>query len=165
MRIVVIGSRGQLGTDLMKALSEEHEVVGLGHESIEVSDYNSCLILKEHDPDVIVNTAALHKVDQCEEEPLKAFSVNALGARNVAAVSREIEAANIFVSTDYVFDGSGKRPYTENDAPNPVNTYGVSKVAGEFFTRQNPRHYVVRVASLFGLTGSSGKGEETSWKR
>lgn len=158
MRIVVIGSRGQLGTDLMKALSEEHEVVGLGHESIEVSDYNSCLILKEHDPDVIVNTAALHKVDQCEEEPLKAFSVNALGARNVAAVSREIEAANIFVSTDYVFDGSGKRPYTENDAPNPVNTYGVSKVAGEFFTRQNPRHYVVRVASLFGLTGSSGKG-------
>lgn len=158
MRIVVIGSTGQLGTDLMKTLRETHDVTGLTHQSIEVSDYNSCLILKQHRPDVIVNTAAFHKTDQCEEEPSKAFSVNALGTRNVASVCRDIGALNIFVSTDYVFDGGKNRPYTENDVPAPVNTYGVSKLAGEFFTRQNTRHYVVRVASLFGAAGSSGKG-------
>jgi dTDP-4-dehydrorhamnose reductase len=158
MRIVVIGSTGQLGTDVVKVLRKEHDVIGLTHENIEITDYNSCLVLKQHRPDIIVNTAAFHKTDQCEEEPLKAFSVNAIGARNVAAVSRETEAINIFIGTDYVFDGSKERPYTENDVPNPVNTYGVSKLAGEFFTRQSTRHYVVRVASLFGVAGSSGKG-------
>jgi dTDP-4-dehydrorhamnose reductase len=158
VRIVVIGSTGQLGTDLTKALRGAHEVTGLSHQSIEVSDYNSCLILKQHRPDVVVNTAAFHKTDQCEEEPLKAFSINTLGARNVAAVCREIDAVDVFISTDYVFDGSKNRPYTENDVPAPLNTYGVSKLAGEFFTRQNPRFYVVRVASLFGAAGSSGKG-------
>lgn len=158
MRIVVLGSNGQLGTDLMKALRDEHEVAGLAHQDIEVADYKSCLILKDHRPDIIINTAAFHKTDQCEEEPLKTFSVNAIGARNVATISREIEATNIFISTDYVFDGSKDKPYTENDAPNPVNTYGISKLAGELYTKQNPEYYIVRVASLFGVAGASGKG-------
>ena len=158
MRIVVLGSNGQLGTDLMKALRDEHEVAGLAHQDIEVADYKSCLILKDHRPDIIINTAAFHKTDQCEEEPLKTFSVNAIGSRNVATIAREIEATNIFISTDYVFDGSKDKPYTENDAPNPVNTYGISKLAGELYTKQNPEYYIVRVASLFGVAGASGKG-------
>jgi len=158
MRIIVIGSTGQLGTDLMKVLGERHEVVGLTHQNIEVSDYDDCLKLKDYRPDIIVNTAALHKVDQCEEEPLKAFSVNALGARNVSIISKEIEAADVFISTDYVFDGFKNRPYAENDVTCPINAYGISKLAGELFTRQNPKHYIVRVASLFGVAGSSGKG-------
>jgi dTDP-4-dehydrorhamnose reductase len=158
MRIVVLGSNGQLGTDLMKTLRGEHEVVGLTHQDIEVADYKSCLILKDHRPDIIINTAAFHKTDQCEEEPLKTFSVNAIGARNVTTISREIEATNTFISTDYVFDGSKDKPYTENDAPNPVNTYGISKLAGELYTKQNPEYYIVRVASLFGVAGASGKG-------
>lgn len=158
MRIVIIGSTGQFGTDLTKALRGEHEVVGLTHRDVEVSDYNSCVRLKDYHPDIIVNTAAFHKVDQCEDEPLKAFSVNALGARNVTAVSRELEAVDVLISTDYVFDGSKNRPYGENDVPSPINTYGISKLAGELFTRQNPKHYIVRVASLFGAAGSSGKG-------
>jgi dTDP-4-dehydrorhamnose reductase len=158
MKIAVLGSNGQLGTDLMKVLRERHELIGLTHLDVEVSDYNSCVKLKGYRPDVVINTAALHKVDQCEVEPLKAFSVNALGARNVAAVSSEIGAADVFISTDYVFDGSKNRPYTENDVPFPVNTYGISKLAGEMFTRQSSKHYVVRVASLFGVAGSSGKG-------
>lgn len=158
MKIVVIGSTGQLGTDLMKTLREKHEVIGLTHQDIEISDFTSCIKLKDYHPDAILNTAALHKVDQCEEEPLKAFSVNAIGARNIATVSRQTDAATVFISTDYVFDGSKNRPYSENDVPCPVNTYGVSKLAGELFTRQNPEHYIVRVASLFGVAGSSGKG-------
>jgi dTDP-4-dehydrorhamnose reductase len=158
MKITIIGSTGQLGTDLVKALRGKHEVIGLTHQDLEVTDYNSCLILKKDRPDIIINTAAFHKTDQCEDEPLKAFSVNAVGARNIATVSKEIEATAAFISTDYVFDGSKKEPYTEDDAPNPINTYGISKLAGELFTKQNPKHYIVRVSSLFGVAGASGKG-------
>jgi len=138
MRIAVIGSTGQLGTDLVKTLETGHDVIGFTHSDLEVADYDSCLILKEHRPDVVINTAAFHKTDQCEEEPLKTFSVNAVGARNVA--------------------GTKKEPYTEDDATFPINTYGVSKLAAEHCTRQNPKHYIVRIASVFGVAGASGKG-------
>jgi dTDP-4-dehydrorhamnose reductase len=158
MRVAIIGSTGQLGTDLMKVLQREHEIIGLTHKDIEVTDFNSCLILKEHHPDVIINTAAFHKTDQCEEEPLKTFSVNAIGARNIATISKEMKVLTVFISTDYVFDGSKSDPYLENDTPNPINTYGISKLAGELFTKQNLKHYIVRVASLFGRAGASGKG-------
>ncbi len=158
MKIIVIGSTGQLGSDLMKTLKLDHQTIGLTHEDIEVTDYNSCLILKKYKPDVIINTAAFHKTDQCEEEPVKTFLVNALGTKNVTAISKEIEAATAFISTDYIFDGSKNRPYTEDDIPNPINTYGISKLAGELYTKQNPKHYIIRLASLFGLAGASGKG-------
>jgi len=158
MRVAVIGSNGQLGTDLMKALQDGHDAIGFTHENLEVSDYNSCLKLKEHHPDVIINTAAFHKTDQCEDDLVKTFSVNAIGARNVAMISKEIGAITVLISTDYVFDGDKREPYTEDDATNPINSYGISKLAGELYTRQNPRHYIVRVASLFGKAGASGKG-------
>lgn len=158
MKIVVIGSTGQLGTDLMKVLGKEHQAMGLTHKEIEVTDSNSCQIIKDYRPEIVINTAAFHKTDQCEEEPLKTFAVNAIGAKNVAMVSKEIGATTIFISTDYVFDGSKSEPYTEDDVPNPINTYGISKLAGELFTKQNPKHYIIRVASLFGVAGASGKG-------
>jgi dTDP-4-dehydrorhamnose reductase len=158
MKIALIGSTGQLGTDLVKTLGAAHEVIGLTHNDIEVADHDSCLILKKHQPDMVINTAAFHKTDQCEEEPLKTFSVNALGARNVAMITKEIDATDVFISTDYVFDGSKKDPYTEDDVPAPINTYGISKLAAEHFTRQNPKHYIIRMASAFGKAGASGKG-------
>jgi len=158
MRIALIGSTGQLGTDLMKALQNEHETIGFTHKDLEVSDYNSCLKLKNQQPDVVINTAAFHKTDQCEDELVKTFSVNAIGARNVTTISNEIGATTVFISTDYVFDGSKKEPYTEEDAANPINSYGISKLAGELYTKQNPKHYIARVASLFGAAGASGKG-------
>ena len=158
MKIAVIGSTGQLGTDIVKTLKNGHGVISLTHKDIEVTDYNSCKILKQHQPDIIINTAAFHKTDQCEEEPLKTFTINAIGARNVAIISREIAATTVFISTDYVFDGSKNEPYTEEDAPSPINTYGISKLAGEYYTRQNPKHYIIRIASVFGVAGASGKG-------
>jgi dTDP-4-dehydrorhamnose reductase len=158
MKIVVIGSTGQLGTDLVNVLKTEHKVVGLTHTDIEVSDYNSCTILKKHQPDVIVNTAAFHKTDQCEEEPLKTFNVNTLGARNIAQLSKQINATSVYISSDYVFDGTKKQPYTENDTPSPGNLYGVAKLAAEQCTKQNPKHYILRIASVFGVAGASGKG-------
>jgi dTDP-4-dehydrorhamnose reductase len=158
MKIAIIGSTGQLGQDLMKMLQPDHEVIGLTHQDVEVTDYDSFQTLKEQKPSVIINTAAFHKTDQCEDEPLKTFSVNAVGPKNVAAVSKEIKATNVFISTDYLFSGSKNEPYTEEDVPDPINTYGISKLAGELFTIQTPNHYIFRVASLFGVAGASGKG-------
>jgi dTDP-4-dehydrorhamnose reductase len=158
MKIIIIGSTGQLGQDLIKTMQTDHEVIGLTHQNIEVTDYFSVQTLKEQKPNVIINTAAFHKTDQCEDEPLKTFSVNALGPKNVAAVSKEINATTVFISTDYLFSGSKNQPYTEDDAPDPINTYGISKLAGELYTKQNPNHYIFRVASLFGTAGASGKG-------
>lgn len=158
MKIVIIGATGQLGQDLIKTLWADNDVIGLTHQNIEVTDYNSVQTIKEQKPDVIINTAAFHKTDQCEDEPLKTFSVNAIGAKNVAAISKEINATNIFISTDYLFSGFKNEPYTEDDTTDPINTYGISKLAGELFTKQNPRHYIFRVASLFGVAGASGKG-------
>jgi dTDP-4-dehydrorhamnose reductase len=158
MRVTIIGSTGQLGTDLMKVLRAKHEVTGLTHRDIEVTDYNSCQILKKSRPNIVVNTAAFHKTEQCEEEPLKAFAVNSVGAKNVATASAEIQATTVYISTDYVFDGQKNEPYTEDDTAKPINTYGISKLAGEFCTKQNHKHYVIRVASLFGVAGASGKG-------
>ena len=158
MRVVIIGSSGQLGCDLVNELEKKYEVIGLTHKDIEVSDYGSCLILEKYKPDIIINTAAFHKTDQCEKEPLKAFSVNSLGARNITLITNKINATTIYISTDYVFDGSKNEPYTENDIPVPINTYGVSKLAAENFTIQNPKHYIIRIASAFGKVGASGKG-------
>lgn len=142
----------------MEILSKEHEVTGLGHQDIEIADFNSCQILKQDRPDVIISTAAFHKTDQCEKEPLRTFSVNALGARNITMISKELDSTVVFISTDYVFDGSKNEPYTEDDTPYPLNTYGISKLAAECFIKQNPKYYIIRIASVFGVAGASGKG-------
>jgi len=158
MKVAIIGSNGQLGTDLVKAFRESGEVVPLTHKEIDVTDPATFSLIRSEKPDVIINTAAFHKTDQCEVEPLWAFNVNSVGARNIAALSTELGSAVVFISTDYVFSGTKGYPYDERDAPSPINTYGVSKLAGELFTRLNPKSYVVRVASLFGSAGASGKG-------
>jgi dTDP-4-dehydrorhamnose reductase len=161
MKVMIIGSNGQLGQDLLKSLTEEgFLVMPLTHKELEVSDEGNVRdIISSHGPDVVINTAAFHKTDVCEEQPEKAFLVNALGALNVARTCSEIGATSVFISTDYVFDGKTDRPYTESDTPNPINVYGTSKLAGETFTKNySPNHYIIRSSSLFGLAGSSGKG-------
>jgi len=99
------------------------------------------------------------RVDDSEDHPEEAFAVNAIGARNVAVACEKINAVNVYISTDYVFDGSKNEPYIESDLPNPVNVYGLSKYAGEIFTRNcSSRYYIVRSASLYGTKGARGKG-------
>ncbi|MCW4015235.1 MAG: dTDP-4-dehydrorhamnose reductase [Candidatus Bathyarchaeota archaeon] len=158
MKIAVIGSTGQLGTDLVKTLATTHDVVAFAHNDLEVTDYESCIVLREHQPDVVINTAAFHNTDQCEDECQKSFCVNALGARNIALVTKEIGATTVYISTDYVFDGTKKEPYTEDDVPEPINAYGISKLAAEYFTKQNSKHFIIRISSVFGKAGASGKG-------
>ena len=137
---------------------EGETVLPLAHEDIEVTDYDSCAKLRDLTPDVVINTAAFHKTDACEDEPSKAFNVNAVGSKNVAQICKEIGAVYVYISTDYVFDGAKEKPYTENDLPNPINTYGISKVAGEQYAKFVERYYIIRVSSLFGVAGASGKG-------
>jgi dTDP-4-dehydrorhamnose reductase len=157
MKVAVIGAAGQLGTDLVKAFGDGG--VPVTHRDLEVTEAEAVRkLLSELRPDAVVNTAAFHQVDACEDDPERAWRVNALGARNVALACAEINAVCVYVSTDYVFDGEKGSPYTEEDTPRPLNTYGITKLAGEHYTMLCPRHYVVRVASLFGAAGASGKG-------
>jgi dTDP-4-dehydrorhamnose reductase len=161
MRVAVIGSAGQLGTDLVDILRKagNYEVFGLAHREIECSDPISIEKgLKKARPAVVINCAAFVRVDDAEGRPEEAFRVNGVGALNVAKACAELDALCVYVSTDYVFDGTKGAPYTETDAPHPINVYGVSKLAGEYLVQATcPRWLIVRMASLFGRAGSSGK--------
>jgi dTDP-4-dehydrorhamnose reductase len=161
MKIAVIGANGQLGSDLVAAFSENgDEVCGLTHADFEISELASVShALDGIRPQVIVNTAAMHHVENCEREPEKAFGVNALGPRNLATVARELEAVLMHVSTDYVFDGSKGSPYVEEDNPLPLNAYGITKLAGEHFVRATTtKHFVIRTSGLYGKSPCRAKG-------
>ena len=162
MKVLVTGASGQLGTDLCEVL-RDFELIPLTHKDIEINDMDSVKqAFNKYKPDIIVNTAAYVRVDDCEDEKEKAFKVNALGARNVAVVAQELGARLVHLSTDYVFGGedeSRTTPYTEFDTPVPLSIYGKSKLAGENLVRHFClRHFIVRASGLFGVAGSSGKG-------
>lgn len=162
MSILVIGANGQLGTDLCEVLRSS-DLVPLNHAEIEITDMNSVKeAFKKYNPNSVINTAAYARVDDCEDDPDRAFQVNALGARNVAVAAQELGAKLVHISTDYVFGGdkeSRDRPYTEFDTPVPLNIYGKSKAAGEDMVRHLcTRHFIIRTSALFGTKGASGKG-------
>lgn len=164
MKILLIGANGQLGTELVKVLKPCHgeDLVALTHRDIEVSDRTGLRkVLEAHHPALIINTSAYHKVDICEDEIEKTFAVNTYGVRYLAEWCAEKDAALLTMSTDYVFGGDKNRrtPYRETDPPQPVNVYGVSKLAGEHLVRYlTKKHFILRVSGLYGVAGSSGKG-------
>jgi dTDP-4-dehydrorhamnose reductase len=160
LKVAVIGSTGQLGQDLMRAWGGE--AVGFAHQDLDVTDgVGVASAMHLLGPDWVINTAAYHRVDDCEINPALAFAVNTLGAQNAARAAALVEAGVVFFSTDYVFgaqDRERERPYEEGDDPQPLNVYGVSKAAGEQLVMQaNERHIVVRSAGLYG-TATSRKG-------
>lgn len=160
MRILLTGAGGQTATSLKKALDVEGEYsVPLAHRDLDICDAAQVRdAVRSLRPNVVINTAAMRRPDTCEEDPERAFAVNALGVRNLALACAEEGSALLHVSTDYVFDGRKNSPYLEEDTPNPLNVYGVSKLAGEFFIRYLlDEHYIVRTSGLFGEISSSGK--------
>lgn len=159
MRALVLGACSQLGHDLLRALSDA-EVYALGHRECDVTDPAAVRAAVEATrPHLVVNLAAAHRVDELEGAPTAAFHVNAYGAWLVARWAAAVRAAVLWVSTDYVFSGTARRPYREDDPPSPVNAYGASKAAGErLVALANPRHYIVRSSGLYGVAGASGKG-------
>ena len=161
MKIAIVGANGQLGSDVVRAFTDNgDEICPLTHSDIEITNLDAISrTLAELGPQVIVNTAAMHHVENCEREPERAFAINALGPRNLAFVARDLGAVLIQVSTDYVFDGSKSSPYVEEDAPRPLNAYGISKLAGEYFVRcTTEKHFVVRTSGLYGNRPCRGKG-------
>src|SRR6266852_4315298 len=161
MKVIVIGGNGQLGSDVVRAFADDgDDVRALCHEDVEVSNLDSvAACVRALRPDCIVNTAAMHHVETCEREAQKSFDVNALGARNLALVARDVQATLVHVSTDYVFDGSKHAPYVENDTPLPLNVYGCSKLAGEHFVRTvAPKHFVLRTSAIYGKQPCRAKG-------
>jgi dTDP-4-dehydrorhamnose reductase len=161
MKIAVLGASGQLGNDVKCSFqSKGDEVQALSHSDIEIANLDAVSkCLREIRPQVIVNTAAMHHVENCEREPENAFAVNGLGARNLAMISRELGAVLMHVSTDYVFDGNKNSPYSEQDAPRPLNVYGNTKLAGEYFVRCTAdRHFVIRTSAIYGKHPCRAKG-------
>jgi dTDP-4-dehydrorhamnose reductase len=160
MNIAVIGADGQLGADLCEILEKNHHAVTrLTIAHIDVADRDSVSrVLTGVSPQLVINTAAFHDLEKCEDEPAKAFEVNALGARHAALVCNDIDAALMHISTDYVFDGHKRAPYIEADTPMPLNVYANSKLAGEHFVRAIARkHYILRVSGIYGQAPCIGK--------
>jgi dTDP-4-dehydrorhamnose reductase len=161
MRAAIIGSNGQLGSDLTELLRIQGvSVTSLTHADIDVADPEQVdRVLGPIPADVVINTAAFHKVERCEQDPVTSFAVNALGPWNLANACRRMKAILVHFSTDYVFDGGQREPYRESDMPRPLNVYGVSKLAGESMAALTwERTFIVRTCGLYGTAGSRGRG-------
>ncbi|MCX6566385.1 MAG: dTDP-4-dehydrorhamnose reductase [Candidatus Aminicenantes bacterium] len=154
MRIAIIGADGQLGTDLVSALKGQ-DVVPLFWPEFDVTRAEAAAeVLSRNRPDTVINTAAFHRVDECEDRADQAFAVNAIAVRDLSRTCRTIGAVLVHFSTDYVFDGEKRKPYLEDDRPGPLSVYAASKLAGEHFVRAYAeRAFVIRTCGLFGKTG------------
>jgi dTDP-4-dehydrorhamnose reductase len=149
--VLIVGAAGQLGEAMVNALSPRHEVVSRSRAELDITDAGSVKdAVGSICPDVVINCAAYTDVDRAEDEPAEAFAVNAWAVRTLARLATDIDATLVHFSTDFVFDGETDRPYLEDDAPNPRGVYAMSKILGEWMAAEAPRHYVLRVESLFG---------------
>lgn len=162
-KFLIIGSNGQLGRDLIKILENRKEkFTGLTHKDFELKDYEQVKeVISELKPEIVINTAAFHSVDKCEEQPHEAYTVNCECVVNLAKVCRDNNCKLVHISTDYVFDGKKNRgyEYSEEDIPNPVNTYGKSKLSGEVGIKSHmEKYFIIRTAALHGISKSSVKG-------
>ena len=167
MRILITGAKGMLGQDLEQVLRAKHKLILADIDvsetsnpsfiSMDVSDYVRCQeIITQSRPDIIINSAACTQVDKCEEESELAYRVNAMGPRNLAIISNQLDIPILHLSTDYVFDGRKKIGYLEDDLKNPLNIYGKSKSLGEGYVIQlTNKFYLVRTSWLFGANGNN----------
>jgi dTDP-4-dehydrorhamnose reductase len=157
--VLVTGAAGQLGQALCRRLGSRLAWAG-GRAELDVRDADAVRrLVGAVRPDVVVNASAYNKVDAAETEPGEALAVNAEAPLHLARAAREVGALMVHVSTDYVFDGRASEPYREEDAPNPVSAYGVSKLAGELLVATaTPNWLVVRTSAVFGAGGSKAKG-------
>src|ERR1700691_6170679 len=155
-RVVIFGSGGQLGVELVAVFRERgYEVTGMERGLVDITDQASVeQCVSSHDPALVLNAAAYNQVDVAEKEPLAAFQVNALAVRNLALACRQTDARLVHFSTDYVFDGQASQPYTEAHPTHPLSAYAVSKLAGEIYAQAYlERALIVRTCGVFGPAG------------
>lgn len=158
MKILVTGAKGMLGQDLCPVLEDEdYEVVETSIENLDITDINNVqeIILKEN-PDIVIHCAGYTNVDLAETEKELAHKINVIGTENVAKVCGENDVTLIYISTDYVFDGTKGKPYTPEDTPNPLNYYGETKLVGELAVQEYcKKYYIVRTSWLYGHHGKN----------
>lgn len=158
LRILVTGASGQLGYDVCLELKRRGmEYLGTSSADMDITDRKAVQkkILEYH-PDAVIHCAAYTAVDRAEEEPERAFAVNEQGTRNIAKACKEIDAKLLYISTDYVFPGTGIKPYEIDDPTGPVNVYGKSKLAGERAVKETlEKYFIVRTSWVFGSHGNN----------
>ncbi len=153
MRVLITGAAGMVGNELVSAFSD-HEVTGLAHRDLDVSDRNAVLnAVSTIRPGLILHAAAWTAVDACESDPDRAFAVNSLGSKNIAEAAEKHSARIVTYSTDYVFDGELDRPYSESDSPSPQSVYGESKLRGE--QAFDDQAVVMRISWVCGYYGAN----------
>jgi dTDP-4-dehydrorhamnose reductase len=156
MRILLAGHRGQLGRALQSGLeAEEHIVTGIDLPEHDITDHDAMLgLVHDTAPDLIINSAAMTNVDGCARDPQAAYRVNGMGTQNLALAAMAVDAEFLYISTNEVFDGMTPNPYHEWAQRAPINTYGRSKLAGEWYTEKLlTRFYIVRTAWLYAVDG------------
>ena len=155
-KVVVFGSGGQLGVELVREFTGRgYSVEGFERTTVDIADPARVEhVLAQADPEIVLNSAAYNQVDVAEKEPLPAFVANGLAVRNLAMACRQLDAQLVHFSTDYVFDGTAARAYTEDDRPRPLGAYGVSKLAGELYAQAYlEQPLVIRTCGVFGPGG------------
>ena len=158
MKILVTGVSGQLGYDVERELDQRGiEHLGTSSRELDITDREAVeRLMESYRPDAVIHCAAYTKVDLAEDEPERCWAVNADGTRNVAAACRRTGAKLLYISTDYVFPGTGERSYETGDPTGPVNTYGRSKLAGELAVQSLlEKYFIVRISWVFGKNGNN----------
>ena len=158
MKILVTGVKGQLGYDVVKALeSRGYQPVGVDREEMDLMNNNMIQnFIMNLKPEAIIHCAAYTAVDQAEEEVEICYQINAEAVKVIAECAKTLDIPMIYISTDYVFDGTKASEYVETDIPNPINVYGASKLKGEQYVQQLlEKFYIVRISWVFGINGNN----------
>ncbi|AET57595.1 spore coat polysaccharide biosynthesis protein spsK [Paenibacillus terrae HPL-003] len=158
MKVLVTGASGQLGKDVVKVFQEQgHDVLGYDREQLDITDLEQAVeIVGQYQPDAVIHCAAYTAVDAAESDVDGAYQVNAAGTRNMVLAAEKVGAKLVYISTDYVFDGTAEHPYHEYDNTNPQSIYGKSKRAGEVLTQTlSSRYFIVRTSWVYGLYGNN----------
>jgi len=157
MRIIVMGGKGQLGSDCTQVLKQKNDVISLDLEDVDIALFSDIeKKIADFLPDIIINCAAYTHVDNCETERELAWAVNVKGAENLAVCVQKYGGRLVHISTDYVFNGRKKipEPYVEDDELNPLSYYGITKLEGERLVRESTdRHIILRTAWMYGVNG------------
>lgn len=157
MKILITGSNGMLGHDLEKVLKDKHELILTTSKTLDITDKDKTMeIIKENNPDIVINSAAYTDVDGCETNQDLAYAVNGHGVENLALACRQIDCPLVHVSTDYVFDGTARDPIPEDGEIGPISVYGKSKLMGEQAIQEIlDKYFIVRTAWLYGINGKN----------
>ena len=157
MKILITGSSGMLGHDLIEILKDNHELILTSSKTLDITDNNRVIeFICENKPDIVINSAAYTNVDGCEENQETAYSINGDGVRNLAIGCSKIDCPLVHISTDYVFNGENTRPWVEDDEIGPISVYGKSKLKGEEAILEIlDKFFIIRTAWLYGINGGN----------